>query len=362
MLYMLGLLYPQLEVLKSIYFRTFIGFILSFFIVLIVGKPFIKYLKKKKFGEEIRECGPASHYNKKGTPTMGGVLMLFGSFVTVLIVGNLYNKFTILLLITTLCFSGIGFIDDYKKFTVNKDGLSGKKKLFGQSLISIIVWIFIKEFGLTASKAVDFSLSNPLISDSTFYIGSFFMLLFIMLVVNGTSNAVNITDGLDGLAVMPVIISCSILGAIAYFSGHIELSTHLKLFSIAGAGEITVFISTIIGAGLAFLWYNCYPAQIFMGDTGSLALGGVIGVISILLKQELLLPLIGGIFVIEAVSVILQVGSYKTRGKRIFRMAPIHHHFELMGIPENKVTMRFWTVSLLFGILALGVIRMRGIL
>ena len=362
MLYMLGLYYEQLEFLKSIYFRTFIGFILSFLLVLIIGRPFINFLKKKKFGEEIREEGPASHYSKKGTPTMGGVLMLFGSFLTILIAGNLYNKFTILLIITTLCFSAIGFVDDYKKFTVNKNGLSGKKKLFGQSLISIIVWIFIKEFGLTGSKAVDFSLSNPIIPDATFYIGSFFMLFFIMFVVNGTSNAVNITDGLDGLAIMPVIISCSILGIIAYFSGHIELSTHLRLFSIPGSGEIAVFLSTIIGAGLAFLWYNCYPAQIFMGDTGSLALGGVIGVISILLKQELLLPVIGGIFVMEAVSVILQVGSYKLRKKRIFRMAPIHHHFELMGVPENKVTMRFWIVALLFGILALGMIRLRGIM
>ena len=362
MLYTLGLYYPQLEFLKSIYFRTFIGFVLSFLLVLMIGSPFIKFLKKKKFGEEIRELGPASHYSKKGTPTMGGVLMLAGSFLSVLVAGNLYNKFTILLMITTLCFSAIGFIDDYKKFTVNKDGLSAKKKLFGQSLISIIVWVFIKEFGLTGSKAVDFSLSNPLVANSTFYIGSFFMLLFIMLVINGTSNAVNITDGLDGLATMPVIISCSILGAIAYFSGHIELSTHLALYSINGAGEIAVFLSTIVGAGLAFLWYNCYPAQIFMGDTGSLALGGVIGVISILLKQELLLPIIGGTFVMEAISVMLQVGSYKIRKKRIFRMAPIHHHFELMGVPENKVTMRFWIISLLFGILALGIIRLRGIL
>ena len=362
MLYMLGLYCQQLEFLKSIYFRTFVGFILSFLLVLIIGKPFIKFLKKKKFGEEIRENGPASHYSKKGTPTMGGVLMLLGSFLTILIAGNLYNKFTLLLIVTTLCFSAIGFIDDYKKFTVNKNGLSGKKKLFGQSLISIIVWIFIKEFGLTGSKYVDFSLSNPIIPDTVFYIGSFFMLLFIMLVVNGASNAVNITDGLDGLAVMPVIISCSILGAIAYFSGHIELSTHLHLFSIPGAGEMAVFLSTIVGSGLAFLWYNCYPAQIFMGDTGSLALGGVIGVISILLKQELLLPVIGGIFVMEAVSVILQVGSYKLRKKRIFRMAPIHHHFELMGIPENKVTMRFWIIALLLGVVALGMIKLRGIM
>ena len=362
MLYLLGLHYEKLEFLKSIYLRIFIGFVLSFLFVLIVGKPFISYLKYKKFGEEIRKEGPSSHYSKKGTPTMGGILILLGSILTSLVVGNLQNKFTLLLIITMLLFGGIGFIDDYKKFTVNKNGLSGKKKLFGQGLISIIVWIFIKEFGLTGSKAIDFSLSNPVVSNSTFYIGSFFMLIFIMLVITGTSNAVNITDGLDGLATMPVIISCAILGVIAYFSGHIELSSHLNLFSIPGSGEIAVFLSAIVGAGLAFLWYNCYPAQIFMGDTGSLALGGVIGVIGVLLKQEFLLPIIGFVFVMEAISVILQVGSYKLRKKRIFRMAPIHHHFELMGIPENKVTIRFWILSLLCGIIALGLIRLRGII
>ncbi|MFA6708372.1 MAG: phospho-N-acetylmuramoyl-pentapeptide-transferase [Fusobacterium sp.] len=362
MLYILGMTYMKMNFFKSIYLRAFIGFVFSFLIVILLCKPFIKYLKRKKLKEKIRECGPISHYSKKGTPTMGGVLLILGSLITTLIVGNLKNKFTLLLILITILFSLIGFVDDYKKFTVNKDGLSGRKKLFSQSLISIIVWIFIKEFGLTSSNVLDFSIINPLIHNSFVYIGSLFMLIFIMLVVNGTSNAVNITDGLDGLAIMPVIISCTILATIAYFSGHIEMSNHLSLYYISGAGEIMVFLSTIIGSGLAFLWYNCYPAQIFMGDTGSLALGGIIGVIAVLLKQELLLPLIGGIFVVEAVSVILQVGSYKIRKKRIFKMAPIHHHFELMNIPENKVTLRFWIISLLFGIVALGVVRLRGIL
>jgi len=362
MLYTLGIVYSSLDFFKSIYLRAFVGFILSFLIVIVLGQPFINYLKRKKLKEKIRECGPVSHYSKKGTPTMGGVLLILGALITNLIVGNLRNKYTILLILITILFSSIGFLDDYKKFTVNKDGLSGKKKLFGQSLISAIVWIFIKEFGLTSSNIIDFSIINPLIHNSYFYVGSLIMLVFIMIVINGTSNAVNITDGLDGLAIMPVIISCSILATIAYFSGHIEMSSHLKLFYIEGAGEIMVFLSTIIGSGLAFLWYNCYPAQIFMGDTGSLTLGGIIGVIAVLLKQELLLPLIGGIFVIEAISVILQVGSYKVRKKRIFKMAPIHHHFELMDIPENKVTLRFWIIALLFGILALGIVRLRGIL
>ena len=178
----------------------------------------------------------------------------------------------------------------------------------------------------------------------------------------GTSNAVNITDGLDGLAIMPMVICSAILGVVAYFTGHMELSRHLNLFYIEGSGEITVFLSAVCGAGLGFLWYNFYPAQIFMGDTGSLTLGGILGVVAILLKQELILPIIGGIFVMEALSVIIQVGSFKLRGKRVFKMAPIHHHFELCGLAETKVTMRFWIATLMFGIIALGIIRMRGIL
>lgn len=362
MLYILGENIDSLVFFSSIYLRATLGFVISFLVVLILGKPFINYLRKKKLGEEIRENGPASHYSKKGTPTMGGVLIILGALFSLGLVGNFSNKFTLLLILITISFSFIGFIDDYKKFTVNKNGLSGKKKLFSQTLISVIVWIFIKEFGLVGSQKLDFSLINPLVSGSYFYLGSFLMLIFIILVINGTSNAVNITDGLDGLVIMPVIISCTILAALAYFSGHIEMSNHLKLMYISGAGEIMVFLSTIIGAGLAFLWYNCHPAQIFMGDTGSLTLGGIIGVVAVLLKQELLLPLIGGVFVIEAISVILQVGSFKLRKKRIFRMAPIHHHFELMNIPESKITLRFWIISLLFGIMALVVIRLKGIL
>lgn len=361
MLYFIGRYFKEFEFLKSIYLRTFIGFILAFLFVLLIGKPFIKYLKEKKFGEKIRDEGPASHMSKKGTPTMGGVLIIFSVVLTTLLVADLRNKMIILLLISTFGFSTIGFIDDYKKFTVNKKGLSGRKKLLGQAGIALLVWGFIYRFGLTGSQKIDFSIINPIHSQNMLYIGSFGMLLFIIVILMGTSNAVNITDGLDGLAIMPMIICTAILGVVSYFSGHIELSKHLNLFYIEGSGEITVFLSAICGAGLGFLWYNFYPAQIFMGDTGSLTLGGVLGVVAILLKQELILPVIGGIFVLEALSVIIQVGSFKLRGKRVFKMAPIHHHFELCGLPETKVTMRFWIATLLLGILALGIIRMRGI-
>ena len=314
----LGELFEKLAFLKSIYFRGFIAFIFSFLAMLVVGKPFIDKLKRKKFGEKIREDGPATHFSKKGTPTMGGLLIIVITLITALMTADLTDGFIILLIVTMLLFAGIGFVDDYRKFTVSKKGLSGKKKLLGQGTIALLVWLYILFFGLTGDKVVDFSILNPLVGGSYIYLGSFGMLALIVLVVMGTSNAVNITDGLDGLATMPVIICTAVLSIIAYFTGHIEISKHLNLYYISNAGEITVFLAAIMGSSLGFLWYNFYPAQIFMGDTGSLALGGIIGVVAILLRQELLLPLIGGVFVVEALSVILQVGSFKLRGKRIF--------------------------------------------
>ena len=361
MLYLIGQYFQQFDFLKSIYLRTFIAFVVAFLIVLIAGKPFINYLKVKKFGEKIRTEGPATHMSKKGTPTMGGVLIVIAVFITTVLVADIGSKIVLLLLLSLMGFAGIGFVDDYKKFTVNKKGLSGKKKLLGQGAIGVLVWLYVNYFGLTGNRTIDLSVINPIQSQSMLYIGSIGMLIFIIIILMGASNAVNITDGLDGLAIMPMVICSAILGVVSYFTGHMELCKHLNLFYIDGAGEITVFLSAICGSGLGFLWYNFYPAQIFMGDTGSLSLGGVLGVIAILLKQELILPVVGGIFVIEAMSVIIQVGSFKLRGKRVFKMAPIHHHFELCGLPETKVTMRFWITTLLFGIVALGIIRMRGI-
>lgn len=362
MFYLIGEYVHSLQFLKSIYLRSFMAFIVAFIIVLIAGKPFINYLKIKKFGEKIREEGPATHMSKKGTPTMGGVLIILTILVTSLLISDISNKIIILLLTSMMGFAGIGFIDDYKKFTVNKKGLSGKKKLLGQGIIAVLVWAFVNFFGLTGNRAVDLSIINPIYAENMLYIGGIGMLIFVLIILMGTSNAVNITDGLDGLAIMPMVICSAILGVVAYFTGHMELSRHLNLFYIEGSGEITVFLSAVCGAGLGFLWYNFYPAQIFMGDTGSLTLGGILGVVAILLKQELILPIIGGIFVMEALSVIIQVGSFKLRGKRVFKMAPIHHHFELCGLAETKVTMRFWIATLMFGIIALGIIRMRGIL
>lgn len=362
MLYLLGENFRELIFLKSMYLRAFISFVLSFSMVLIAGRPFIKYLKIKKFGESIREEGPSSHFSKKGTPTMGGVLIIASVILTSLIVNDLKNSFILLLLLTTILFATIGFIDDYKKFKVSKKGLSGKRKLLYQGIIATIVWTYIYFAGLTGSRMLDLTIINPLNGNHFLFLGGIGMFFFIQITLLGTSNAVNITDGLDGLAIMPMIICSTILGVLAYFTGHKELSSHLHLFYTVGSGELSVFLSSVTGAGLGFLWYNCYPAQIFMGDTGSLTLGGILGVIAILLKQELLLPVIGFVFVMEAISVILQVGSFKLRGKRIFKMAPIHHHFELSGLAETKVTMRFWITALICGIIALGIVRMRGIL
>ena len=361
MLYFLAEYFAEIEFLKSIYLRTFLAFVISFCIVLFAGKPFIKYLKVKKFGEEIRDDGPSSHFSKKGTPTMGGVLIIASVLLTSLLINDLANKLILLVLVSMLMFATIGFIDDYRKFTVSKKGLAGKKKLLFQGTIGLMVWAYLYYIGFTGRPMIDFSVINP-ISAHPYYIGAIGMFILIQIILMGTSNAVNITDGLDGLAIMPMIICSTILGVVAYFTGHIELSSHLHLFYTVGSGELSVFLAAVTGAGLGFLWYNCYPAQIFMGDTGSLTLGGILGVIGIILKQELLLPILGFIFVLEALSVILQVGSFKLRGKRIFKMAPIHHHFELMNIPESKVTLRFWIATLIFGIIALGTIKMRGIL
>ncbi len=357
MLYYLAEKYESLTYLKSIYLRGFLGFAISLMVVMILGKPFIAYLRKEKIGDEAKDVGPETHFTKTGTPTMGGVLIVFSATITNLIVGNLSNKFNLMLLLCMLLFSAIGFLDDYRKLTVCKKGLSGRKKMIGQALIAVLTWLFIIKFGISETE-LDFGIMNPF-SKNYLYIGAVPLLGWILLVLIGSSNAVNITDGLDGLVIMPVIIAASILGLIAYFTGHIELSQHFDLYYIAGTGEITVFLTGLIGAGLGFLWFNFYPAQIFMGDTGSLMLGGLLGVVAIFLRQELLFLLIGFVFVVEAVSVILQVGSYKMRKKRIFKMAPIHHHFELQGLAETKVTIRFWIISLLCGIGSLIILKLR---
>lgn len=355
------------RVFRYITIRSLLALMISFFIVLVLGKPFINYLKSKKCIEDIRDDGPSTHFCKKGTPTMGGVLIVISIILTILITGNLSNKFTLILLLITILFSAIGFLDDFLKFSEkNKKGLKGKYKIIGQVLIGILIWYFIYKFPLFEQVKdglkeinMNFSLINPFIKDSYLYIGAFAYLLFIAFFITATSNSVNITDGLDGLAILPVITVCGIMAIIAYLTGRSEDIKYLNLYYVEGASEITVYLFAVVGSGLGFLWYNFYPAQIFMGDTGSLTLGGILGTVAICLKQELLIPIIGFVFVVEAVSVIIQVGSYKTRKKRVFKMAPIHHHFELEGLPETKVTIRFWIISLLCSLIGLIILKLR---
>lgn len=346
---------------KSLTIRAMVAFIVSFLIVIFIGRPFIKYLRKKKVGEEIRDLGPQTHYSKKGTPTMGGVLIVTSILTTTVLFGNLTNKFILLLMLITVLFAAIGFTDDYMKWSEkNKKGLSAKRKIIGQVIVGFIVWYFVYKFGLVEnSRIVDFSLVNPFLKNSYLYLGAFIYMIFVIFMLTGTSNAVNITDGLDGLVIVPVIIVSIVMCIITYFAGHIGFSNYLNMYHVKDSGEILVFLSAVIGSGIGFLWYNFFPAQIFMGDTGSLTLGGIVGVVAVILKQELLLPIIGFVFVVEAISVMIQVGSFKMRQKRVFRMAPIHHHFELQGLPETKVTMRFWIVAVMFAIIGLIILKIR---
>jgi len=349
----------KFSLFKYITFRALLAFIISLLIVIFVGKPFIKFLRRGNVGEGIREDGPATHFSKKGTPTMGGVLIIGSVVITNILTGNFFNKFEIMLLIITVLFGLIGFLDDYLKLAKkNKDGLAGKKKLLGQFSIAALVMIFVYLMPTVQGK-VNFSLVDPFMKNHYFYLGAVVYFIVALFIIVGTSNAVNLTDGLDGLCIGPVIFVVSTLAIISYLTGNVNLSSYLYLNYIPQSGEILVFLCSVLGASLGFLWYNFFPAQIFMGDVGSLSLGGMIGCVSIFLKQELLLPIIGFIFLLEAISVILQVWSFKTTGKRIFKMAPIHHHFEKLGLPETKVTMRFWIVTVLLCALALIILKIR---
>lgn len=349
--------YSYLRIFKSISIRMGIAFFLSLIFVIFLGKPFIKWLKTKKVSDTIREDGP-DHGLKQGTPTMGGLIIITSILFSMSVVGNFSNKFTIFLFFMTIIFSSIGFYDDYLKLTKSKKGLSGKKKLILQALMTFIVYIFIYKLGLV-NNTIDFSIINPFLKKSYLYIGLLPFLIFMFFVIVGTSNAVNLTDGLDGLATSQLLIISTTLIFIAYAVGNYEFSSYLNIYYVKEAGEIAVYLSALVGGLLGFLWYNFYPAEMFMGDIGSLTLGGLLGTIFILLKQELLLPIMGMIFIIEALSVIIQVYSYKTRKKRIFLMAPIHHHFEKMGLRETKITIRFLIMTIIFCLFSLMILKIR---
>jgi phospho-N-acetylmuramoyl-pentapeptide-transferase len=343
-----------LNIFKYITLRSFFSFSLSIIISIWWGKKFIALMKLKQFGQAIREDGPESHKKKKGTPTFGGIFILGSAFISCLICGNFYSFPFILTFFVTLSFFLLGWRDDYLKVLLkNSKGVSAKQKLAWQFLTAGIVSYVMIKFEITDSKLYLPFLKNSVIDLGWWYVP------FASLVIVGSSNAVNLTDGLDGLAIVPTIISAATLGVLAYVAGHIELSSYLFIPYIPDSGELLVFAAALIGAGAGFLWYNSFPAEIFMGDVGSLSLGGALGTMAVITKNEFLFVLIGGIFVMEAMSVILQVGSFKLRGKRIFKMAPIHHHFELKGWPETKVIVRFWIISLIFALLAISTLKLR---
>ena len=354
LLYPLSHLVRQFNLFKYITFRSFAAFLLATIISIFWGRIFINFMKRMQFGQIIREDGPESHFKKKGTPTMGGVFMLGSIFLTTLVCGNFFSIPLQITLGVTFSYFLLGFYDDYLK-VLKKDtkGVSAKGKLAWQFATA-----FIAMFIMINGNIINTELYLPFMKAPAIDLG-YGYILFGSIVIVGFSNAVNLTDGLDGLAIGPIVVSAVTLGFLSYVTGHKEFSQYLYIPYIEGIGEITVLTSAIIGAGIGFLWYNSYPAQIFMGDVGSLSLGGTLGTIAVLAKSEFLFVLIGGIFVIEALSVIIQVVSFKTRGVRVFKMAPIHHHFEKLGWPETKVTVRFWIISVCLAILALSTLKTR---
>jgi phospho-N-acetylmuramoyl-pentapeptide-transferase len=337
-------------------FRAILGALTSLVISFVVGPFMIRKLSRKKIGQSIRELGPQSHYEKKGTPTMGGALILIAIACSTLLWADLSNRYIWVILLVTLGYGVIGFIDDYRKVIKgNSDGLSAKAKYSWQSIIGIIAAVFLYK---TAILPVETQLIVPFFKDVMLDMGWIYIVLTYFVIV-GTSNAVNLTDGLDGLAIMPTVMVATGLGIFAYLSGHVTFSQYLAIPYLPNAGELIVFCAALVGAGLGFLWFNAYPAMVFMGDVGALALGAALGVLAVLVRQEIVLVIMGGVFVMETVSVIIQVASFKMTGKRVFRMAPIHHHFELKGWPEPRVIVRFWIITVILVLIGLATLKLR---
>jgi phospho-N-acetylmuramoyl-pentapeptide-transferase len=337
-------------------FRTALAVLTALFIVWFIGPAVIRRLTALKVGQMVRDDGPQTHLAKAGTPTMGGVLVLIAISVSLLLWGNLANGYVWVAWMTTLAFGLVGFIDDYRKLVLrNAKGLAPRWKLCWQLLIALFVAVL---FYVTADPDMAGLVFLPFLKSASIHLGWLFP-LFACLVIVGTSNAVNLTDGLDGLAIVPIVLVVGALGLFAYVSGHVEYAQYLNLPHIAGVGELSIFCGAVVGAGLGFLWFNAYPAQVFMGDVGSLSLGAALGVTAVLIKQELVLLIMGGLFVLETMSVILQVLSFRLTGRRIFKMAPLHHHFELKGWSEPKVIVRFWIIALVFVLIGLASLKLR---
>ena len=323
-----------------------------------LGPYLISRLSKGNVGQQVREIGPASHLPKAGTPTMGGALILVAIAVSTLLWADLGNRFVWIVLGATMVFGVIGFVDDYKKLRVrNSRGLSPRTKFFWQSLAALGAALLL--YYTADNPLVEHALLIPYFPNLLVPLSMFFYVVFVYFVIVGSSNGVNLTDGLDGLAIMPAVLVGGALGLFAWVSGNAIVSDYLAIPHIAGAGEMLIFCAALAGAGLGFLWFNTYPAQVFMGDVGALALGAALGLVAVVARQELVLLIMGGVFVVETVSVIIQVASYKMTGRRIFRMAPLHHHFELKGWAEPKVIVRFWIITVILVLVGLASLKVR---
>ena len=342
------------NVVRYITFRTIMASLTSMVICFIAGPWLIRKLSEMKVGQTIRDDGPATHLDKAGTPTMGGALLILAIVVSTLLWADLTNRYIWIVLLIISGYGFIGFVDDYRKL-VKKDpkGLPPKQKLIGQAIVGAAAVLLI-----VTHPSFDDTLTVPFFKAFSPSLG-YMYIPFMLLVILATSNAVNLTDGLDGLAIGPVMISAATFGLLAYVTGHVKIADYLQITYVADAGNLAILCGTMVGSGLGFLWFNTYPAQVFMGDVGSLSLGGALGAVAVITKNELLLMLIGGIFVLEALSVIVQVFSFKVFGRRVFAMAPIHHHYELKGWAEPKIIVRFWIVSIILALFALSTLKLR---
>ena len=348
--------FSVLNVFRYLTFRGICGVLTALMVCFLLGPMMIRKLSHYQIGQTVRQDGPPTHFDKIGTPTMGGALILVSVIATTLLWADLANRFVWVVLFTCLSFGLIGWVDDYRKLIEkNPRGIGAKAKFFWQSLAGLTSALFLY---FTAQSPAETALIVPFFKEVAIGLGPWFIVLTYLVIV-GSSNAVNLTDGLDGLAIMPTVLVAGGLGIFAYATGHSIFSSYLAIPYIPGTGEVLVFCAALVGAGLGFLWFNTYPAQVFMGDIGALALGAALGTVAVVVRQEIVLCIMGGIFVIETVSVILQVASFKLIGKRVFRMAPLHHHFELKGWPEPRVSVRFWIISLILVLIGLATLKIR---
>lgn len=344
------------HVVQYLTLRAIFGALTALAIILFIGPGMIQRLRKHKVGQVVRNDGPQSHLSKAGTPTMGGAMVLIAITFSTLLWGDLSNRYINLILVVMLGFGIIGWRDDYLKlYLKNSKGLSARRKYFFQSVLGLGAALYLY---FSATLPAETQLFFPFFKNMVWQMGPFFIVIAYLMIV-GFSNAVNLTDGLDGLAILPAVLVAAALGVFVYLTGNINFSKYLVIPYVPGSGEIVVFCGAMVGAGLGFLWFNAYPAQVFMGDVGALSLGAALGLISVIVRQEIVMLLMGGIFVLETLSVILQVGSFKLTGKRIFKMAPIHHHFELKGWPEPRVIVRFWIITFVLVLCGLATLKLR---